>query len=103
MVFVYLILFVCVLIMIILNLTKNIFKKELVCTRCHNIDISKTKTNGSFLIEVLLWLCFIVPGLIYSLWRLSSKKEVCRSCGSQDLVSLNSPRGNSIVMRNNGR
>lgn len=82
---------------IVLNVLKNYLKKELVCTRCHTVALPETKTKGSFLIEVILWLCFIVPGLIYSIWRLSSKFDVCPSCGSTDLVSADSPRGQSIL------
>ncbi|MCE5185066.1 MAG: YqaE/Pmp3 family membrane protein [Planctomycetaceae bacterium] len=57
----------------------------------------KKVTRGSFFIEILLWLFFLLPGLIYSIWRLSSRSVVCRSCGSPNLVPLDSPVGMQLV------
>jgi hypothetical protein len=51
---------------------------------------------GSFLIEVILWLCFFIPGLIYSIWRINSKKRVCSSCGSASVVANDSPMGMKV-------
>lgn len=61
------------------------------CTSCGSEGQGRTKTRGALLIEVILWLCFLVPGLIYSIWRLSSKHKVCSSCGAATLVPLSSP------------
>lgn len=71
--------------------------KEMVCTSCHTKAQPKKLTPGSFLIELFLWLCFLVPGFVYSLWRISSKKDTCRECGSLDLVPPNSPRAKAIL------
>lgn len=48
-------------------------------------------------VEIILWLCFIVPGLIYSIWRMSSYHAACPVCGSSTLVPLNSPNGQKIL------
>jgi hypothetical protein len=61
------------------------------CTTCGRRDNSRTRTRGRLAIEVLLWLCFIVPGLIYSIRRLSNRSEVCPNCGSATLVPFDSP------------
>lgn len=61
------------------------------CTTCGHKGRGVTRTRGSLLIEIVLWLCFIVPGLIYSLWRHASKHKVCASCGSAMLVPPDSP------------
>lgn len=61
------------------------------CTTCGHQGMGQTRTRGSLLIEVVLWFCFFVPGLIYSLWRLGSKHKVCASCGASTLVPLASP------------
>jgi len=42
-------------------------------------------------IEVVLWLCFIIPGLLYSLWRQGSRQPVCAKCGGTALVPPDSP------------
>jgi hypothetical protein len=71
--------------------------KPSICARCGVQGSLKSETKGSFLIEVILWLMFIVPGLIYSLWRLSTRRKVCGACGSPELVPLDSPRGKQLL------
>ena len=61
------------------------------CLTCHSVGNPKTETRGSILIEIVLWLCFLVPGLVYSLWRLTTRRKVCRQCGSAQLVPVTSP------------
>jgi hypothetical protein len=61
------------------------------CTVCGYSGKTKTITKGSLIIEIFLWLLILVPGLIYSLWRLTSRYEACGSCGSPAVIPLNSP------------
>lgn len=61
------------------------------CTTCGAVGAPKTHTRGSLFIEIVLWLCFLIPGLIYSIWRLTTKQKVCRSCGAATIVPLDSP------------
>lgn len=61
------------------------------CTTCGDINNGKRKVPGTFLVELALWLLFLFPGLIYSLWRVSSAKRVCRRCESPTLIPLDSP------------
>lgn len=67
--------------------------KELICTQCGSVGKIKSETKGSIIIELILWLCFLVPGLIYSFWRLSNKSMVCKECGSSNLIPVDSPLG----------
>jgi hypothetical protein len=62
------------------------------CTVCGHTGKPKTVTRGSFLIEVVLWLALIVPGVIYSLWRLTTRHKCCAKCGSTLIVPTDSPR-----------
>lgn len=72
--------------------------KEFVCTTCHFRGKTKTKTKGSFLIELILWLCFLVPGLIYSLWRMTSgRQKVCPKCGNSTMIPIDSPAAQKII------
>lgn len=64
-----------------------------ICNTCGLPENTKTITKGSFLIELLLWCMLIAPGLIYSLWRLSTRYSACRHCGSSVFVPENSPAG----------
>lgn len=65
--------------------------KAMFCPACGIEAPAKRLTRGSIWIEIILWLCFLVPGLIYSVWRLSSKATVCSSCGHDGLIPSNSP------------
>lgn len=38
--------------------------------------MSKTYTPGSIWIELALWIMFFPAGIIYSLWRVSARKQV---------------------------
>ena len=51
----------------------------------------KGALRGSTVIEVVLWLCYIVPGVIYSIWRRSgSFKSECPMCHSSKVVPIGS-------------
>lgn len=62
------------------------------CPNCGTIDHPMTITRGSFWVEVMLWLFFLVPGLIYSVWRLSTRYDGCPACGYRDIIPPDSPR-----------
>ena len=74
--------------------------KPLVCTTCGHHASPKAATRGSFLIELVLWLMFLVPGLIYSLWRLSTRQQQCAACGSTALVPPDTPAGRKLLREN---
>ena len=40
---------------------------------------------------------FIVPGLIYSIWRQSSYHKACPVCGSSSLIPVDSPVGQKLL------
>lgn len=66
------------------------------CTRCLETVKAEKVTKGSFVIEVLLWLCFLFPGVIYSVWRLTTRYWACPSCGSPELVPSESRRAKQL-------
>jgi|688.fasta_scaffold259650_2 hypothetical protein len=70
----------------------------MVCAQCGSTG-TESHTKGSFLIEVVLWLFMCVPGLIYSIWRLTTRGQVCRACKSDRLVPANSPTGQNLLSR----
>ena len=68
--------------------------ESLICTTCGaQTDMPQSKTRGSFVIEVVLWLALIIPGLLYSLWRQSTRRKVCPACGSATLILADTPDG----------
>lgn len=72
-------------------------KTKQVCTRCGFVSTGTTRVKGSILIEIMLWFFFLIPGLIYSLWRLTTKAVVCPKCGSEELVPSDTPRGRELT------
>lgn len=63
------------------------------CMTCGNDQtIISGALRGNTAIEVILYLFYIVPGIIYSIWRRQkAAKKVCRACGGDALVPINSP------------
>ena len=72
-------------------------QKEFVCTRCHHIGPAAKKLKGSMGIEIILWLFLILPGLIYTAYRMSNEYKACRACGSIDVIPVDTPRGEKLV------
>jgi len=73
--------------------------KESICPNCGYIGRRKTVTRGGCFIELVLWLFFLLPGLLYSVWRLSSKYKVCPHCESEAaFVPVSSPRGQKLLL-----
>jgi hypothetical protein len=73
-----------------------------VCMACGLPGVPEKKTPGSVIIEIILWCCFLVPGLIYSIWRLTSKYERCRGCQGRTMVLASSPNGAALLEKNGG-
>jgi hypothetical protein len=72
--------------------------KEWYCPSCGSIGRPKTYTKGSIFIEIILWLCLIVPGLVYSLWRMTSgRSKGCASCGATSIIPADSPKAKAAL------
>jgi hypothetical protein len=70
----------------------------LICTTCGStFKRAEQHTKGSFIMEVALWLFFLLPGLIYSIWRLTSRYYACPACGSCDYVPTDTPLGRRLL------
>lgn len=70
-----------------------------ICANCGTICNPKNAIKGSFIMEIVLWIFFIIPGLIYSLWRLTTKYKACPECGSKEIVPIKSPRGEELASK----
>jgi len=69
------------------------------CVNCGHQGKPKLLTKGSFGIEIVLWICFIIPGLIYSIWRQTTKYPACPTCKSANLIPLDSPAAQKILAK----
>jgi ribosomal protein S27AE len=74
-------------------------RRDLFCQNCGTVARPRTRVRGSFLIEVFLWLCLIIPGVVYSLWRVTTKEKVCPQCGAGQMIPLDSPRAKAALER----
>lgn len=62
------------------------------CPACGQTGDGVRHVPGSILIELVLWLCFLVPGIIYSIWRHSASTKACHKCHTPGLIPIDSPR-----------
>lgn len=70
---------------------------------CAAADGPQKRTKGSFLVEVALWLLFCLPGVIYSIWRLTSKTLICPSCENEKtMIPASSPAARQYLPRGGG-
>lgn len=60
-------------------------KAKYYCNACHNYAPHALR-KGSGWIEVVLYLFYIVPGVIYSIWRRAGPPTVCPLCRATALV-----------------
>lgn len=59
-----------------------------ICTNCYFEGKPKKHMAGSFLIEVVLWICMFIPGFIYTVWRNTSGVSYhCAQCKSDRLMN----------------
>jgi hypothetical protein len=75
-------------------------QKSLVCRSCGTVNNGRLVTRGSFVIEIILWICFLLPGLVYSIWRYNTQFTACNACGGKEMIPVDSPIGRQIVAQN---
>jgi hypothetical protein len=73
-----------------------------VCTSCGSQVRPRSITPGTMGMELLLWLCFLVPGIIYSIWRIASGYNGCPVCKNRNLVPIGTPAAQSILRAQSG-
>jgi len=57
----------------------------IVCPNCGFKGEKKNKKDGNVLITIFLCLIFLPFGILYSLYRLKSKRSTCPECGYEFL------------------
>ncbi len=71
---------------------------KMYCRNCGHQGIPKNITKGSIAIEIIAWFCFLIPGIIYSLWRLTSRHKACPSCTAPNMIPMGSPLVPSTIL-----
>ena len=77
-----------------------------VCRSCGRYAaIPGKRMPGNLALEVLLWFFYLIPGVIYTMWRRQDSNAVryCTECDSQDLLPIFSPEGQLVFSRKYGR
>jgi hypothetical protein len=74
-----------------------IFNATHICSHCGERGSPRNRYRGSFIVTMILLLLFIVPGLLYELWRLCNPIKVCPACGMPHMIPLDSPRGRELA------
>lgn len=72
---------------------------DAVCTNCGYHGPATYASKGSCLLELVLWMLMIVPGIIYTVWRRTAVPVVCPRCGSARLIPDNTPEAARILER----
>ena len=75
-------------------------KTSKVCKNCGFTGLPYRKTKGSLLLEIVCWLLLIIPGIIYSFWRITTRHDACPSCHSSDLIPIDSPLAKKFSSEN---
>ena len=70
---------------------------QFICTTCGYMGKMDKTVKGHFVIEIILWICWLLPGLIYTIWRLNNKTNICPKCGKDNVVDAESPIGKKLV------
>lgn len=68
-----------------------------VCKQCGTVAKPKEVIPGSAFTELVLWVCILIPGLIYTNWRRNNVYEVCRACESREIIGLDTPVGRQLT------
>jgi CDP-diglyceride synthetase len=54
------------------------------CRQCGYEGPAEPQSPGKTWLEAVFWIAFLVPGLIYSLWRLFGRRYLCPRCKAAD-------------------
>lgn len=66
---------------------------ELICTHCGQRALRRAPTHRDpNLWHGILWACFLIPGLLYTMWRILSNSR-CPRCGEPTLIQRPTPLG----------
>lgn len=70
--------------------------------QCHTCGrVGEPKVKGSFIVTIVLLIVWILPGIIYEIWRRSSG-GVCKYCGSNNIHFYTPPQIQELQTEQNG-
>jgi len=72
-------------------------KKKYICSNCGFKGNLKRYIKGSLITEIFLWVLFFPAGIIYSIWRSSTKHLGCPKCRKDSMIPCNTPVGQKLA------
>jgi hypothetical protein len=86
--------------------------KEHICLACGHVGYPKKIANGSFAVEIIIWVLFIliaasssywilVAPLAYSASRTFIRKNICELCKGAQIIPADSPNGQALIASKN--
>ena len=72
----------------------------MICTACGYVGRTKRITKGSLFTELLLYFLLILPGLMYTTWRLTSRYNGCPKCLGDTMIPTDTPIGRRLLQDN---
>ncbi|MDH5762415.1 MAG: hypothetical protein OEZ51_05490 [Nitrospinota bacterium] len=73
------------------------FTKKYVCMECGCQRDPIDAKRGLLVIEIFMWLLYILPGVIYSIWRRVRKQQICPNCRNPSVVLTSSSRAMAMM------
>lgn len=64
-----------------------------ICRHCGYEGEAKRQKRGSRGVEVFLWSMFLIPGPLYSFWRMTGRSKECPNCDRIGFVKSSSDEG----------
>ncbi len=71
--------------------------QKMFCPSCGFVGPSKKIIPGSMGTGLVLWLLMLIPGMIYSLWRLAAAYSGCPTCKGKGLIPADSPMARKFL------
>jgi hypothetical protein len=70
-----------------------------ICKHCGYEGEAKRQKRGSRGVEIFLWTVLLIPGPLYTIWRMTGKSKECPNCERQGFVKSSSDEGYIVKKR----
>lgn len=73
------------------------FQKEKLCPHCYYQGKFTKRLGGNAAVELLLYMFFILPGIVYTSHRHRSSKDICPECDQDQGLPIKSKRAIELL------
>lgn len=70
---------------------------KVICRNCGRVTEPERPLRGSTWITLILLCFYVIPGIIYMIWRRTGVQDTCAICKSTNVTPENSPEGRRMV------